>query len=232
MDLHENEAELTVHFSRAPFAEARTHSNVIRKKVTVRDGNDSLLSTTGSRIIGAATQLFAQFGYHGVSTRVIANAAGVNQGTIFQHYPHKRDLYAAVLQSAMRQIRLPEDFSSRIAEADDVRTALAIAFAIIHDSLLQKHDVVRILQYTALEQGVEFTPLLSTQLGEMVTAVALALEPWMLRGDLRSPDTKTIVLDFVAIAVSCRSLMHLFIGKDVAPNGMFDVCAKMHIAER
>ena len=38
--------------------------------------------------------MFANFGYNGVSTRDIANGAGVNEVTIYRHFPRKRDLYS------------------------------------------------------------------------------------------------------------------------------------------
>ena len=45
------------------------------------------------QILNAASRLFASFGYNGVSTRDIATAAGVNEVTIYRHFPRKRDLY-------------------------------------------------------------------------------------------------------------------------------------------
>ena len=43
--------------------------------------------------------MFASFGYNGVSTREIATGAGINEVTIYRHYPRKRDLYVAVLDA-------------------------------------------------------------------------------------------------------------------------------------
>lgn len=47
------------------------------------------------RILEAALDLFARNGFHRTSTRQIARAAGVAEGTIFNHFPTKKDLLVA-----------------------------------------------------------------------------------------------------------------------------------------
>ena len=50
------------------------------------------------RILEAATRLFAQHGYHAVSTRQIARAVELNIATVNYHVGGKRDLYRAVVE--------------------------------------------------------------------------------------------------------------------------------------
>jgi AcrR family transcriptional regulator len=53
---------------------------------------------TKAKLIQATTSVVAQVGYHRATTRAIAEAAGVSEGTIYRHYPDKRALFfAAVL---------------------------------------------------------------------------------------------------------------------------------------
>ena len=55
---------------------------------------------TKAKLIQATTSLVAQVGYHAATTRAIANAAGVSEGTIYRHFPDKRALFfAAILDS-------------------------------------------------------------------------------------------------------------------------------------
>jgi AcrR family transcriptional regulator len=49
------------------------------------------------RILDAALDLFARQGFHGTSTRQIAQAAGVAEGSIFNHFPSKKDLLVAAM---------------------------------------------------------------------------------------------------------------------------------------
>jgi AcrR family transcriptional regulator len=48
-------------------------------------------------ILQAATELFAGAGFHATSTRRIAEAAGVSEGTVFHYFRSKHDLMLAIL---------------------------------------------------------------------------------------------------------------------------------------
>src|SRR5215470_219425 len=52
-----------------------------------------------AQIIGIAERLFARKGFKGTTTREIADRARVNEAIIFRHFPHKEDLYWAVVDS-------------------------------------------------------------------------------------------------------------------------------------
>ncbi|MGY1617080.1 TetR/AcrR family transcriptional regulator [Geodermatophilus sp. SYSU D00691] len=48
-------------------------------------------------LIRATTELIAEVGYHNATTRVIAERAGVAEGSIYRHFPDKRALFVAAL---------------------------------------------------------------------------------------------------------------------------------------
>lgn len=52
---------------------------------------------TRHRILLEASRLFASKGYHGTSTRDIAEAVGIRQPSLFHHYPSKQAIAEAVL---------------------------------------------------------------------------------------------------------------------------------------
>ena len=47
-------------------------------------------------ILQTAVPLFAEKGFHGVKTREIANAAGVSEALVFQHFESKEALFKAI----------------------------------------------------------------------------------------------------------------------------------------
>ncbi len=47
---------------------------------------------TRGRILLAALQLFAEYGFHGTSIRDLANVAGINSATLYAHYPSKEQV--------------------------------------------------------------------------------------------------------------------------------------------
>lgn len=67
-----------------------------------------------SRILSAATPLFARHGLHGVGIRDLASAAGVNLSMISYHFGGKEGLYAEILKEQFRGFRYIDD----LAESD------------------------------------------------------------------------------------------------------------------
>jgi AcrR family transcriptional regulator len=184
-----------------------------------------------ARILASAAGMFANFGYNGVSTRDIATGAGVNEVTIYRHYPRKRDLYVAVLDSELQQVKLRGDLLSRIAEAQDARTAVARTFELIVATLSNRQDLLRLMQYCSLEMGDDIDPLLRRHLGELVEVIARYLEPWVSKGELRCASAKTLVLSLVAIILSHRSLHRLFAGDGSSPEALFKAYAELSASE-
>jgi AcrR family transcriptional regulator len=164
----------------------------------------------GERILLSAAGLFANFGYNGVSTRDIASAASVNEVTIYRHFPRKRDLYLAVLDAELQQVKLRGDLLSRIAEATDGRTALERAFELIAATLTQKPELLRLMQFSTLELGEDTDPMLRKHLGQLVEVVARYLEPWAGGEQHRGVNAKAAVLALIAMVVNYRSLHRLF----------------------
>src|SRR5436305_283915 len=50
-------------------------------------------------IVKAVRRLFAEKGFHGTTTRALAEAAGVSEALLFKHFPNKEALYSAMQQS-------------------------------------------------------------------------------------------------------------------------------------
>ncbi|MBU4214257.1 MAG: TetR/AcrR family transcriptional regulator [Actinobacteria bacterium] len=76
-----------------------------------------------ARILSAATELFAEHGYDAVTTREVAQAAGVGMGTLFRHAGSKPALLVHVMND-----RLDEGLRRAVALVDHgASTGLAIA---------------------------------------------------------------------------------------------------------
>jgi len=68
-----------------------------------RPGDDETLKGKTSLLI-VARDLFARHGYHGVSIRRLADAAGVNSSLIQYHFGGKRGLYEAMFEEAVQPL--------------------------------------------------------------------------------------------------------------------------------
>ncbi|MDR3792599.1 MAG: TetR/AcrR family transcriptional regulator [Terracidiphilus sp.] len=182
-------------------------------------------SGTEAQILASAATLFASNGYRGVSTRDIAAEAGVNEVTIYRHYPRKRELYVAVLDAALQQVKLRGDLLMRLAEASDARSVVSRSFDLVHSTLSNSPELMRLLQYSTLELGEDIDPLLRRHLGELIEVVARYLEPWVTRGELRCTSAKALILAQVSIVVSHGSLYRLFLRDGSSPEAIFSALA-------
>lgn len=184
------------------------------------------------RILATAASLFAQFGYGGVSTREIAAEAGVNEVTIYRHYPRKRNLYLAVIGTELSHIQLRGELLAKLAEASTGHEALICTLEVIVSALQQSPHLMRLLHFSTLELSQDLDPLFRKHLVELVEVVARYLEPWIEKGELQSSDSKTLVLTLVAIVLSCDPLKRLF-RVDVAQSaGLLAAFTDMHAARQ
>ena len=82
-----------------------------------KGANRTLYAATHAHILDAATVLFAARGFAAVTTPEVAAAAGVAHGSVFHHFPTKRDLFVAVHNRF--QLRLIEGIDAAAASARD-----------------------------------------------------------------------------------------------------------------
>lgn len=104
-------------------------------------------------ILDAATNLFASAGFHAVSTRKIAAAAGVSEGTVFHYFGSKNELMLAILDRFYNGVLNPRaaDILDTVMDTHSRIQALAKqhAHALAEDNAL----MMRLLQVYV---GVEF----------------------------------------------------------------------------
>lgn len=103
------------------------------------------------RLIDAARRVFAERGFRGATTRQIALAAGVTEALIFQHFPDKDSLYAAILD---QQASAAGDEWLSALEACDTEDDAAI-IRMLYTGLIAQHerdpDLLRLMVFSALE---------------------------------------------------------------------------------
>jgi AcrR family transcriptional regulator len=56
------------------------------------------------RILSAAIQLFAAYGYHAAPLRDIARLAGIQAASIYHHYPNKQALLVEIMETHMQRL--------------------------------------------------------------------------------------------------------------------------------
>lgn len=115
------------------------------KRVTADERRNQLIDT--------AMRLFSRNGFNGTTTREIALAAGVNEAIIFRFFPHKDDLYAAILERKASQSCTDawvEELQTAAAAGDD---EAVIRIVVRHLIEHQRRDPIftRLMLHSALD---------------------------------------------------------------------------------
>ena len=113
------------------------------------------MKNTETKILFAATKLFSEFGYSGVSTRKIAEEAGVNELTLFRYFRSKSNLLQAVIRHFAFEGNIVEKISKEIT--GDVKKDIQI-FADTYYMFLQNNIKMYKIQIREIdEEGLKFT---------------------------------------------------------------------------
>ena len=96
--------------------------------------------------------MFARQGFHGTTTRQIAEQAQVNEAILFRHFPQKEDLYWAVIEEKRREKLGREWLAEQLAAPADEKTVLtAVAVGLLERSATDT-TLTRLLLFSALEK--------------------------------------------------------------------------------
>jgi AcrR family transcriptional regulator len=117
--------------------------------------NETLRAEARAKIMEAALTLFGEHGYDQTSVRMIAQAAGISQGLMYNYFAGKEQLLAELFRVSMRDVR--ESFAHASAGPPEARVEGLIrgAFAIIQ----------RNQKFWRLSYGVRMQPAVLAAIG-------------------------------------------------------------------
>jgi AcrR family transcriptional regulator len=107
--------------------------------------NSTRARRTRTLLLDAAVQAFAERGFHGTSTRTIADAAGLSSAALYVHHGSKEELLFEISKAGHEEtLSIVRDAS---ASSDDPVTqlrALVRGYALFH---ARKHTMARVINY-------------------------------------------------------------------------------------
>jgi TetR/AcrR family transcriptional regulator len=167
----------------------------------VRNGKASRDRDRRRTILEAATELFAERGYAGVSFPDIASAAGTHKTTIRYHFGSKDDLYIAVLDEALEKIaQVMGDFLSAGFESTNLRERVAYLLDQVQAYYAERPSHARLLERELLEAQVPDIYL--DHFVERIYQPAVAgLEEAAARGIIRAIDPALFIHDVHVLLV-------------------------------
>lgn len=113
-----------------------------------------------SAIVAVATEVFAEKGFHGTTTRELAKAAGVSEALLYKHFPSKESLFSAMLASGANGA-LSTAFKHIIALEPSTATLVImvqfmISYYVLSDAGASSTSALNILQVRSLLADGEF----------------------------------------------------------------------------
>ncbi|MBN1978664.1 MAG: TetR/AcrR family transcriptional regulator [Anaerolineae bacterium] len=137
---------------------------------------------TKQRIIQGAAQVFAQEGYEGATTRAIAQAAGVNEVTLFRHFGSKKNLFLAMIsqQSPLQSVR--EALENQLT-GDYRQDLLTVGNQYMTTVLKQRKEIL--MSLCAAEQLPEMREVIAQMPAELRQVLGDRLQQQMTSGSVR-----------------------------------------------
>jgi AcrR family transcriptional regulator len=97
------------------------------------------------KIIEAASKLFSRQGYHGTSTRQIAQLAGVGENTLFRQFDHKEEIFWSTLRYHSSGLKLRRDLIEELAHGEPPEVVLPKLLNLLSEMLIYKPELLRMI---------------------------------------------------------------------------------------
>jgi AcrR family transcriptional regulator len=121
-------------------------------------------------ILTVAMEHFAEGGYHGTSTEVIAREAGISQPYLFRLFRTKKELFLACDDRACE--KLLDAFRRVAATAEPGQKLDAMGEAYVHELLPDRHALLMLMQGYVAVSDPEIREHVRRKYGEVVGAVS------------------------------------------------------------
>ena len=167
------------------------------------------------QILDVATGLFAQQGFQGTTTRLIAERSGVTEALIFRHFPSKEELYWAVIwskiESAAPTERLQESLEAGGSDLDILsRVALQVLERRSKDQTLS-----RLLLFSALEKHELSERFFRNYVADYFEVLTRFVRKGIAGGRFRSVDPLLAARGFLGMVIYHSWIQELYGGKKV-----------------
>ncbi len=177
-----------------------------------------------TRILKAAQKLFARRGYNGTTTRDLAQAAGVAEGTLFRHFENKKAILVAVATQGWIEI-----LTDLLTELSEMPSYKAIA-QVMRKRMLNLHQNADMLRVCFME--AQFHPELSEQIQSEVivkiTDVAEAFfETAMDQGIYRRMNPRIVAQIFLGMFTIAGFSRDTVTPVDSSPQAMLEMAEGM-----
>jgi len=131
------------------------------------------------RILSMARKLFGEYGFHGVTTRMIAKEVGIDVSTLYYHWGEKLDLYEAVLTDLNDEIAGKLSEIEKMVRGKPLDVRLEVAIDVMCDHLFQNPEASNLMLFSYFSKTRIRSDLdnrMTEHLANIAVAMGLALD--------------------------------------------------------
>ncbi|MBD2503196.1 TetR/AcrR family transcriptional regulator [Anabaena azotica] len=172
---------------------------------------------TRSRILQAALKLFAAQGFDGTTTRDLAQAAGVAEGTLFRHFPNKKAILVEVATGGW--VDILTDLLTELSEMGSYKAVAQVMRRRMWN--LQKNaDLMRVC-FMEVQFHPDLRDRIQTEVIEKMTDVAEAFfQTAMDKGIYRQMDANLVAKVFLGMFAIAGFSNNTLMQPDASPQQM------------
>lgn len=179
---------------------------------------------TRDRILKAALRLFGKRGFEATTTRDLAEAAGVAEGTLFRHFPNKKAILIEVATQGW--VDLLTDLLTALSEMGSYR---AIA-QVMRKRMLHLHENADIMRICFME--AQFHPDLRERIqreviDKMTDVTEAFFETAMEQGVYRQMSPKTVARVFLGMFAVAGFSQDTILSPNASPGEMQAMAEEM-----
>jgi AcrR family transcriptional regulator len=167
------------------------------------------------RIVEMAVLAFAQQGYDGTTTRVIARRAGVSEAAIFRHFPTKKELLLRLFRPLANHVVVPTGLDEVRAAAAQGKSLAEILALLLKSRLAfaRRHAPLVRVMVQELPFHPELQDVVATQLPRLIAMVEHLLAERAARGEVIKVAPERLVRWFGSLFLG-YFLMSTFTGSE------------------
>lgn len=172
---------------------------------------------TRTRILKAAEKLFARQGYEGTTTRDLAQAAGVAEGTLFRHFTNKKAILIEVASQGWVEI-----LTDLLTELSEMASYQAIA-QVMRKRMFNLHRNADMMRVCFME--AQFHPELrdriqSEVIAKMTDVAEAFFQTAMERGIYRPMNPRIVAQVFLGMFTIAGFSRDTLMAEDASPAAM------------
>ena len=167
------------------------------------------------QILEVATGLFAQQGFQGTTTKLIAERSGVTEALIFRHFPSKEELYWSVIERKIDGAAPQEHLLENLEAGGDDLTVLSRVALEVLERRAKDQTLSRLLLYSALEKHELSERFFRNYIANYFEVLARFVRQGIAAGRFRKVDPMLAARGFLGMVIYHSWIQELYGGKNV-----------------